>query len=215
VAAATVFGGITGCVGAVEPLVRARHLQEWLVHVASEEEPYRTRFFDALPAETRRIIESAGRVEWLPAALHVRLAELVSEAFGPVHAHAYFRRGFALSLRGPVLGSLLRTAVRVVGLTPASLLRWAPHGWKASFRNCGELTGEVLEPGHGHLMYSGLPDLCIASDPWLDSAQGSAYGALDAMGASGVVRIDKSDRAKGRMVLDIEWSDRSDRAPKE
>jgi hypothetical protein len=194
-------------VGVVEPLVRSRHLQEWLRHVDREEEPYRTRFFDVLPAETKRTIESAGRVEWLPAALHAELADHVAAAFGPVRAHDYFRRNFALSLRGPVLGPLLRTGVRVLGLTLSSLLRWAPHGWNASFRNCGKLTGEVVEPGHGRLVYSDLPAVFIASDPWLDSAQGSAYGGLDLLGVTGVVRLDKSARAAGRMVVDIEWSD--------
>jgi hypothetical protein len=193
--------------GAIEPLVRARHLQEWLSYVAREDDPWRARFFAALPAETKRTIESAGRVDWLPAALHVALADLMAEAFGPVHAHAYYRRSFALSLRGPVLGPLLRTGVKVLGVTPASLLRWAPHGWRASFRECGQLKGELVAPGHGRLVYSELPEVCTASDPWLDSAQGSAYGALDAMGADGVVRLDKSERARGRMVLDLEWNE--------
>jgi hypothetical protein len=196
---------------AVEPLVRARHLQGWLLHVDREEDPWRARFFAALPDDTRRTIESSTRLQWLPAALHVKLADLVNEAFGPVRAHDYYRRAFALSLRGPVLGPLLRTGVRVLGLKPSSLLRWASHGWTASFRNCGQLTGEVVGPGHGRLVYSDLPDVCTASDAWLDSAQGSTYGALDTMGVSGVVRLDKSERARGRMVVDFEWTEAKER----
>jgi hypothetical protein len=64
---------------------------------------------------------------------------------------------------------------------------------------------EVLGPGRGRLLYADLPTVCTASEAWLDSAQGSAYGALDAMGATGVVRLDKSERARGGMVLEVEW----------
>jgi hypothetical protein len=55
------------------------------------------------------------------------------------------------------------------------------------------------------MVYADLPAVLTASEPWVDSAQGSAYGALDAMGATGVVRLDKTDRAHGRMVLEVEW----------
>lgn len=188
-----------------EPLVRARHLQEWLANVQREDDPWRSRFFSALPDDVRSPIDAASRVEWLPAALHVQLSDILAQAFGPARAHDYYRRAFAASLRGPVLGPLLRTGARILGLTPATMLRWADHGWRASFRNCGSISGKVLGPRLGRLEYGDLPAVCIASDPWLDSAQGSAYGALDAMGVSGVVRIDKSDRERGRMVLELEW----------
>jgi hypothetical protein len=192
-------------VDVAEPLIRARHLQEWLANVKREEDPWRARFFAAVPGDMRCAIESASRVEWLPVAMHVSLAEIVEETFGPVRAHEYYRRAFAASLRGPILGPLLRTGVRLLGLTPASLVRWAAHGWRSSMRHCGTVAGELLGPGHGRLVYAGLPAVCTASEPWLDSSQGSAYGALDAMGATGVVRLDKSEKAQGRMVLDVEW----------
>jgi hypothetical protein len=191
--------------GAAEPLVRARHLHEWLTNVEREDDPWRARFFAALPPETRKTIEGTSRVEWLPAGLHATLADLVAEAFGPVRAHAYYRRAFAASLRGPVLGPLLRTGFRVLAMTPASMLRWAGHGWRSSFRNAGSVSGELLGPARGRLIYADLPAALTASEPWVDSAQGSAYGALDAMGATGVVRLDKSDRAQGRVVLEVEW----------
>jgi len=189
-----------------EPLVRARHLQEWLANLDREDDPWRARFFDALPSRVRLEVEAASRVEWLPAAHHVLFADVLGAAFGPVRSHDYYRRAFAASLRGPVLGPLLRTGARVLGLDVGSLLRWSGHGWRASFRNCGTLTGVVTAPRTGKLVYEHLPPVCTASDAWLDSAQGSGYGALDAMGATGVVRLDKSGRGEGRLVLQLEWA---------
>jgi hypothetical protein len=51
-----------------------------------------------------------------------------------------------------------------------------------------------------------LPDVCLASDAWLDSAQGSAYGVLDLAGASGVARIDKSRLDERLLIVHIEWT---------
>ena len=39
----------------------------------------------------------------------------------------------------------------------------------------------------------------------MQSAQGSAYGAFDALGVDGLVRLDLSTRSQGGMVLDLEW----------
>ena len=116
------------------------------MNVAREDDPWRARFFAALPEETRVTIEAASKADWLPVGMHVALADLVGEAFGPVRAHNYYRRAFAASLRGPVLGPLLRTGLRVLGVTPSSMVRWAGHGWTSSFRHCGAMSGGAARP---------------------------------------------------------------------
>jgi hypothetical protein len=188
------------------PGVRARHLQRWLLNVASEDDPWRARFFAALPSEVRTEIEDALPVEWLPIAHHVLLADLLSDAFGPARAHAYYRRDFVAALGRPPFASIVKTGVRVLGITPAAFLRWSRRVYPMVFRAAGEAHGEVLGTGHGRLWYAGLPAVCVASDPWLDSAQGSLYGIFDFLAIDGVVRIDKTRRAEGRLDLELEWT---------
>lgn len=183
-------------------------MAEWLSRIEREDEPWRTRFFDALPATTRAAIEDAPRLGWVPVDLHVELSEVVLAAFGPKRAHDYYRRAFADALRGPIFDALVKTGVRILGVTPAAMLRWAHKGWEASFRNCGVVEGRTIAPGRGEMLYSGLPAVCTASDAWLDSAQGSAYGALDVLGVAGIVRIDKARRAEGAMRLEFDWPER-------
>ena len=101
----------------------------------------------------------------------------------------------------------MRTGKRLFGTSPGTFLRWAHRGWDVSFRSCGHLKGEVLRPGLGRLVYTELPAVCTASDAWLDSAQGSVYGSLDVLEVDGVVRIDKSRRAEGRLEIELEWSE--------
>jgi serine/threonine protein kinase len=191
-----------------KPKVRARHLKDWLLAAARDEDPWRARFFAALPDETRDVIEAAIGSSWLPVDLHVQLADIMQDSYGPARAHEHYRRSFAESVRGGIFGPVVRTGMRLFGTTPAAFLRWADRGWDTSFRSCGGLIGESEGPGRGRLIYKDLPPVCLASDAWLGSAQGSAYGAYDVCEVSGVVRIDTRRRSEGSIQLVLEWTDR-------
>jgi hypothetical protein len=188
------------------PSVRARHLQRWLANVAREDDPWRGRFFEGLPAEARAEIEGALPEAWLPIAHHVQLAERMSEAFGPARAHAYYRRDFVASLGRPPFASLAKTGARLLGVTPAAFLRVARRVYETVFLAAGGARGEVLGPGRGRLTYEGLPAACAMSNPWLESAQGSLYGIYDFVGKEGVVRVDDSRRGEGRLDFELEWT---------
>ncbi len=188
-----------------DPRVRARPCQEWLELVGKTEEPWRSRFFERLPREVREVIDAASRIAWLPLATHVTLAETMLETFGAVRAHSFYRHAATGWLTNPPLGPVLRTSARILDVTPSTLVRWAPRGWELIFKDCGVLTGESHAVGHARLIYSDLPAICTASEAWMASAQGSAYGVLDVVGFEGVVRLDTSAKSEGRMFLDIEW----------
>jgi len=190
------------------PLVRARLCQEWLSQIATEEEPYRGRFLARVTDEMRAEIDGASRVAWLPLAIHVRLADIQLDTFGSVRAHEYYRRAFRRALMGPILGPLVRTGTRVLGVSLGSFVRWSSRGYDASYKNAGDLVGEVLGPGRARLVFRNLPPICTASDAWLMSAQGSAYGLYDVLHLDGVVRLDTGQRANASMMLELEWSDR-------
>jgi hypothetical protein len=191
-----------------EPLVRARFCQEWLTLIDSEEEPYRGRFLARVTEEMRAQIDTAPGATWIPLAVHVKLADIQLEAFGRTRAHDYYRRALSRNLMGPILSPLVRTGSRILGLSLASFIRWAPKGYDASYKHAGELTAEVLGRDRARVLFTNLPPVCTASDAWLMSAQGTAYGLYDVLHLEGVVRLDTSERANGGMALELEWSDR-------
>jgi hypothetical protein len=193
----------------VLPQVRARHVQFWLELVERSDEPYRSRFLAALPPDVRAQAEGAAPATWLPIDLHVKLADVLRATFGVARAHDYYRHAMQASLAGPLFGPLVRTGIRLFGLSPATCVRWAPKAWEASFRNAGTLTGEILAPGRARLVYRDLPSVCMDSDAWIESSQGSAYGVLEMTRAEGLVRIDLGERANGGYSLEIEWTEKS------
>lgn len=176
--------------------------------MAQEQEPYRTRFFARVTPEMRAQIDGATRVAWLPIALHVRLADIQLEAFGPAGAHDYYRRAFVSAIKGPIFAPLLMTGVRLLGLSPAGFIRWSSRGHDTCYKNVGSMHGEVLGPYHGRVTFRDLPEICARSDGWVMSTQGSAYGLYDLLEMSGVVRLDTSGRAQGKVVLELEWGER-------
>ncbi len=188
------------------PQVRARHIQFWLELVERSDEPWRSRFFAALPPEVRAQTDAAAPGTWLPIDLHVTLADVLRETFGDARAHAFYRHAMKASLAGPLFAPLVRTAIRLFGLSPATCVRWAPKAWEASFRNAGTMTGEILEPGRARLVYRDLARVCIESDAWIESSQGSAYGVIEMTRADGIVRLDLSERANNGYSLEIEWA---------
>jgi hypothetical protein len=187
------------------PSVRARHVQQWLVLVDRYDEPYRTRFFERLPATLKASIEAASPVSWVPVEQHVALADLTRAAFGAQAAHHYYRRTLPESLKSPIFSTFVESGLRVLGVDPGAFLRWMPRAWGLIFRNCGEVRGLVTSARRGVLEYRGLPAVCVASDAWLESAQGTASGVFDITGVEGVVRSDLSGRARGEMTIELEW----------
>jgi hypothetical protein len=193
-----------------QPLVRARFCQEWLGLIALEQEPYRSRFFSRVTDAMRAEIEGAVSVSWLPLSVHVKLADIQLEAFGTVRAHDYYRRAFASSIKGPILGPLVVTGARLLGLSPASFVRWSGRGYEAAYKNAGRLVGEILGRAQARLLFLNLPPVCTASDAWLMSAQGTAYGIYDVLKLDGIVRLDTRGRGEGTMVLELEWGNRKE-----
>ena len=189
------------------PTVRARHIQLWLALVERTDEPWRSRFFEALPAELRTRAESSAPEAWVPIDAHVQLAEVLQATFGAARAHQFYRRAMQESLAGPLFAPLVRTAFRLFGVSPSTFVRWAPKGWEASFRNAGTVSGELVGKRHARLVYRDLPSVCMDSDPWIESSQGSAYGVLEMTGKVGVVRLDLRSRPQRGYSLELEWNE--------
>jgi hypothetical protein len=195
-----------------EPLVRARFVQDWLSRLADEPDPWRSRFFIALDRRdpgARHAIRRAPGVGWVDFRYHVLLADVMAETLGLQRSHEFYRRGFVASLSTPILGPLIKSGTRLFGFTPALFCRWYAHGWQVCTRDAGQAAGELVGPARGAITYTALPSVCARSDAWLNSAVGSAYGVLDAMGLTGLVRQDLSRRGEGIMRLDVEWSPRA------
>ena len=59
------------------------------------------------------------------------------EAFGSARAHDYYRRSFVRAVEGAILRAAFVTGIRLLGVSPATIVRWASRGYEAGFKNAG------------------------------------------------------------------------------
>ncbi len=156
------------------------------------------RFFARVTEEMDGSTEPPAWPWKLPLAVHVRLADIAPKPSAPPGRTTITgARSRRLVGRGPILGPLVLTGARACsGSRPRRSCAGRRAGTRRRTGTQGELAGEVLEAG-ARLVFSKLPAVCVASDAWLMSAQGSAYGVPTAQlpkGSSGSTRAS----ARGR-----------------
>ncbi len=188
-----------------EPRVRAKHLQVWLSLAKRRLEPaLYERFAQAVPAPEWQRIEAALGSSWLPMELDVMLADVMLATLGPRACHRFYIDLTLEALGGPILSPLVGTWLRMFGADPSKTVQWWPKGWLGLFQDCGELSGEAVSERVARLHYMDLPAFCVASAPWVESLQSSAYGVFPFLNREGVVRL-TADAPHRAVTLELEW----------
>lgn len=187
-----------------QPRMRANHIQQ---NVAS---------LDLLGADVARAVKaeigaytldriaSATRVEWLPIDVDVELTEAVARITGEDGLRKWSRAALAASVEAPFLRPIVRTAITLFGLTPASLLRHAPIGWKQVYQDCGAIRFESVSDTHVRLHLDGAAPQMTSSKPYLVGVAGAWEAAFDiARVEGGVVTLDVPSPVAA--VFDVTW----------
>jgi hypothetical protein len=184
--------------------VLAQHLKQWLAFAeGSLEASVRERYWTTMPRDLERSIRDAAPLTFLPVGHSVRMSEHTLAALGPRRAHQFHTDSFTRILRTPRFGPMLRTGVRLLGLSPASFARWADKGWSAMFRDCGVVRGESVAAKCARIRFDGMPAEVLRSGPWVQSCASGAEGILVFCRASGVVRLLREEHG---FVIELEWS---------
>jgi len=160
------------------------------------------RVREALPADVRVALDSATRLDYLPAEVDLAVTLAIHAEGGPELARQVAREVLRRSLTSNVLGGLFRSAAALFGLTPPGLFRWAPRGWSRICRNCGELRMQSSEGGVVQLALTGLPP-ALADRSYLDSIGGGLEAFLDLCHVRGAVAVEP--RPGGAMFM-VSWS---------
>jgi hypothetical protein len=187
------------------PLMRASHIQSNLasVEILGAGEAHRVRH--ALGDSRVATIEQAGRMEWLPLEIDVALTDAVGEVVGMDGVRRWARTSIQQSLDGPLLGPLRDGAVRLFGLAPAKILKWAPRAWSHVYKNAGTL--RFLEPEDAEarveLHHRDPPPDFRDSKAVLESVAASFAAIFDLCHVTGEAEIASVD--KTRVVFQLRW----------
>jgi hypothetical protein len=189
-----------------EPKVRARHMKSMLAATgrlpggggAAARALVR-------PALLEQIEQSSG-VDWLPIESNLVVTRALHEVLAPAAFHLFFRDHLLESFQGPLLKTMVDTAVRIFGIDPASWARWVPKGWPLVFKDGGTWTVDRVEPGHVAFRLEALPDACIRDRVWLSSVASSLSAIIELAKAKGGFDLTDVDPVARRASFAMRWS---------
>jgi hypothetical protein len=163
-----------------------------------------------LPAETLSIVGKASGIDWLPVGLNLQVTQATYDGLGSAEADRFFRAQTVASFEGPILQTMVATAVRMFGLDPISFARWVPRAWHMIFRETGAWRVPDAPPDASSLVLTltGLPAECADHQIWHRSVSRSISALFDLARVPGMA--DVLPRAKGdrEVRFSLRWTPR-------
>jgi hypothetical protein len=139
------------------PRLRATHSRATLSAVERVQFGGSYRVLARLPAEIRDGLTGALKGTFIPVAWDLALVRAIREELGEEQLRRVSREMMSASLRGPLLGGLVRGAQALFGITPNALFHWAGNAWSHVTRECGTLALEAEEPAAAVLRFEAMP----------------------------------------------------------
>ena len=144
------------------------------------------------------MIDQPHRLGWVPADLYLAFLDEVRRGVGDAKFRTLYRDATLGTIRTKALRGFIETGIRLLGATPAGLLKWTPRLWNKLFIGIGDIE-HVAEPVP-HVIWRGIPPAFIASGTSVLAFVG-AFDALFAMTRhKGDVTIEKRD---GQVIFTV------------
>ena len=107
-----------------------------------------------------------------------------------------------------MLQTLVVTAVRILGLDPASFARWVPRAWHMLFRGVGEWSAAEEGAAGAVLTLARLPIECAEHPVWLRSVARSLDALFDLARVQGTVELAPRAQGAAQAVFRLRWTPR-------
>ncbi len=157
-----------------------------------------------LRPETLAAIESATRLDWMPFAVDLEVVEAVHAEGGDGGVRQWSRQALLRTARAPLLKPLVDGAVRLFGLEPGGVLRFAPKVWVTIFRHCGDM--EVAGgAGEARVSLVRLPPP-VRHQPFLTSIAGAVEAVCDICRVRGSVAFEPRAPSSDRADFAVRWT---------
>lgn len=178
-------------------------MKENLASLSDFGRPIEARIRDAMPTDVLEWIDAATRVNWFPVQTDIALTEAVARCAGAEGLARWSADTMRRSFEGPMLKPIVDGAIRIFGLSPAGMLKFAPTAWAHIYRNCGALEYKVLRPGAVELHNTGAAAQVVHSEAYLTGVTASIGAVLDVCRAKGEGTYRRE--AEDHLVFRFDW----------
>ena len=169
------------------------------------------------PAAAQAIVQRTGpawsriaqspSVSWLDEATYNALTEAIRTQLGAAGMQALFRQVGSRLAKNPGLQTLLESALRMLGVSPHSLLKIAPRGRDSVVRDAGQLQYRYIDARRALLVLRGFPVSTYRTGTTAILLSGTWLGLVDMArhGASARVALEAVDLDAGNTPFVITW----------
>lgn len=188
-----------------EPRIFAGFVRSTLDTIDRADADLGARVRARLAPETRRAIEQASAVSYVPVELDVEVTECLFAEAGASRAGEILRENLSVTLETPLLSTLVSGALRLFGRMPGRVLRWSSKLWSQIYRDAGSCEWNEDGPTSGRAVLRDLPACVMASRPYLNGVAMAVTALFDAIGVEGAVQLDGIDAASRTVTLRVSW----------
>lgn len=143
------------------PCIRTRATQTMLVAMDEYRSGLNAAVRASLATSAMASIDATLPTSWLPFPLARLPMDAALNRLGPEHAESFCRYYFCHHYaKSPRMRAFIEGAIRLLGLTPAALLKSLPRAWSGTFRNMGEIETSV-KPGWAEILVTGIPPMVL------------------------------------------------------
>jgi hypothetical protein len=181
----------------------AQSIQQELVAA----QPRHAASVKATMGEAWNRIEKALAVDWLEEATYNALTEATRRALGDEEFQAFFRLHTRRVVRSPGFQSAIEMILRLCGVSPHAILKFAPRARESVVRDCGVLTYQMAGERCAHLLLRGFPTSTYRTGTTLLLLSGTWLGLVDltGAGASVVLTTQEIDLVRGDTRFILRW----------
>jgi hypothetical protein len=150
-------------------------------------------------------LAQATRLSWVPIEMGVELAVAYHAVLGDKAAQEWGRETMLHVIQLPWVRSIRDAAVRIFGLTPHGLYRFAPKMWDAVYRNSGSLVHIQRGSTAATIVLEDIPRTMLSAHGHLITVGGAVSAALDFCKVRGEIWLRPVTSADRRSTYDIVW----------
>ena len=159
-----------------------------------------------VPRESLDVIETTGRLSWVPLEHQLAINTAALDHLGPRRFEEMWRDVSRRSTQEALFSSFVSGLLRVCGASPLLLLKIIPRAIHQVARDVGSY--EVLpsqQAGQAQIVHYDIPPLLRDDETWARVMGTSLHVPMDLLAIPGEVQMHRT-QSTGRIEYDIRWS---------
>jgi hypothetical protein len=159
----------------------------------------------ALPPGTLARIDDTTGMDWMPLHLFIDVARAISAVLPTERNRAFWRSYGRQVYEMPLLAPALRSAMRLLALSPQRIFHLIPRGYDLVYRDMGRVYVDDLDAHRVRLRYVDLPEAYLREPCWAVGTVCTLEAVLELTGLNGEVTLSSLAPEKQEGTVLITW----------